>query len=124
LSIRTNKGEKTDSPYRRQLEITEALKPKFDKAGVLGSTLRKRSRNLSSARNKQKSSGKKNVAEDAFDESEVEGSDRHCIYYKEKYSETKRSDGWTRSRKCEIWGHESCTGWPEKALDYFECSHC
>jgi hypothetical protein len=51
------------------------LKSKCDKTCVLGSTVRKRSWNLSSARNKQKSSGKKNVAEDTSDECEVEGSD-------------------------------------------------
>jgi hypothetical protein len=93
------KQQLTDSPHKRQLEITEVLKPKFDKTCVPGSTLRKKSWNLSGAWNKQKSSGKKNVAEDTSDESEVEGSDRRCIYYKDKYSEVKRYDGWIRSRK-------------------------
>jgi hypothetical protein len=70
------------------------------------------------------SSEKKNVAEDTSDKCDVEGIDSRCIYCIEKYSETKRSDGWIRCRRCEKWAHENCTAWPDKALDYFECNDC
>jgi hypothetical protein len=65
----------TDSEYRRQLEITETLKPKFDRRGVLGSTLRKWPKNVSNSRKERKSSGKNNVAEDTSEESEIEGNE-------------------------------------------------
>jgi hypothetical protein len=81
---------------QKTAKITDALKPKFDKTGVLGSTLRNRSRSVSSARKERKSYGKKNVAEDTSEESEVEGSDSRCKY---NHSETKRSDGCFRTRK-------------------------
>jgi hypothetical protein len=67
-----------NSPYKRHLENTPALKHKFDRRVSCEATTRKGLGNVPNI--KEKWSGKVSVTGDTSDEYEDKGSDSYCVY--------------------------------------------
>ena len=104
----------TESPYKNSLQS--------------GQKQSKRAKCNRSLKNTLESCNKHKAKRAKYDQAQAddEGSsdDTRCQYCKEKYSETKRNDDWICCVKCKKWAHEICTGWPQKAMKYFECNFC
>lgn len=111
----------TESPYKDELQNNIAGK-------VKSSRIQQVKRKIVIQKQKKKKKIAKHVTGDSSSEEENEKSqddDTICIYCKEQYSQTTKSDGWLKCTKmCNNWAHEGCTGWPEGDLDDFVCIKC
>lgn len=58
---------------------------------------------------------------ESSDDSEDENTS--CIFCKEKYSNSKKGEGWIMCASCKEWAHEACSGVDEEE-DNFICDFC